>query len=86
MAKQMMACGKCGSPIEVNVDTPILNNYETVTTMLIEHSGEVACVCGAILVPHVMNIGQIAMVLMPIPPERRKKLVLSPPTGRLGAT
>lgn len=85
MQDLMIPCPGCQKPVKVTVSASNVFNLETVSSLMIEHSGETLCGCGMVFVPAIglSPQQQVVFTILPVPPERRKKMVL-PPNGQIG--
>lgn len=71
-----MPCGVCGKPVEVEMAQPKILNMESVTVVIIEHSSQTMCGCGAIVRPVVGGIPGLAVACAPVPQAERKLVVV----------
>lgn len=78
LAKVTIMCALCKDPIEAELEhPPRVSNYEHVTIMVIQHSGQQMCKkCGAIVRPGVIGIGAVQFVGFPVPPEEQQKIIV----------
>ena len=78
LAKGTTICGLCKDPLEVSVEhPPRVSNYEHVTIIVIQHSGQQICKkCGAVVRPGIIGIAGIQLVGFPVPPEEQDKIIV----------
>jgi hypothetical protein len=68
-------CPKCQRSIKVELETPRTANYRTCSVLTIEHTGEVMCDCGLVVIPVVVSVPEINFTIAVVPPGKEKKLV-----------
>lgn len=83
-----MQCGACGTPLVVKIAPSVVQNLEFVSMVVIEHSGQAQCSkCGNVVNPALTGLQGVAMVAIPVPPERQNKLVVpAAPNGKVTLT
>jgi hypothetical protein len=88
MPQLEIQCNACKNKLQIEVNGPHLMNFETASSILFEHSGEMMCGCGAVVVPVIAfnPQNQIVVSSILVPPEQRKKLVYPAGNGRIGKT
>lgn len=79
-----LPCGACGKLLDVKLNPkPKIVNLESVSMVVIEHTGQLACPCGATLMPVVMTVGTVGVHLQPVQPQAQK-LIVEPGIGEIG--
>ena len=80
MQKGMLPCGKCGGLVEVQLQSkPSIINRESISLLLVEHSGILTCPhCLTKMLPVMVNVAGVAITLTPAVEE---SLVIAPGNG-----
>ncbi len=84
MEKTKLPCGVCGELLEVQLQPkPRIVNLETISLIMVEHSAQVGCKCGATLLPVIMAVGTVGIHLAPVQPQQQS-LIVPPGVGTPG--
>jgi hypothetical protein len=77
MQNGTLPCGKCGGPVEIQLQSkPSIINRESVSILLIEHTGIITCPhCLTRMLPVMVTVTGVAIVLTPAVEEN---LVITP--------
>lgn len=77
-------CPSCNKPMEVEVRQPVVQNFESVSQILLEHAGQIACpACGKVCQPAMTPPININVSLIPVPPEKQKQIVIPASSSKL---
>jgi hypothetical protein len=77
MQKGQLPCGKCGGPVEIELQAkPSIVNREHVSLLIVEHSSILTCPhCFTRMLPVMVSVAGVAIVLTPAIEE---SLVITP--------
>jgi len=80
--KPMIPCLKCSSPVEVDIGKMEVINMETVSMIVIPHSGPTICPsCLENVNPAIRALQGLLLVANPIPREQQKSMIVTPSNG-----
>lgn len=82
MAKVLTNCCTCKAALEIEIYDPRVVNYQSVTMIVIEHQDELLCTgCGAVLMPALMQLGQLGFGTAVVPVQMQRRRVQIPQKG-----
>lgn len=75
----VLPCGACQKMVHVMVSAqPKLLNMDSVSIIMIEHSTQVLCQCGATLQVAIAAVPNMLLSLVPVAPQQQQQIIIPP--------